>query len=78
MKITLNAAICICAVTLLSCQTGNESLCTVQATMPVNAESYDYKNINNVDDDYTYCWHFRLITYDIPANPCTMSINYSY
>ena len=45
---------------------------------PAKAESYDYKNINNVDNDYTYCWHFRLITYDIPANPCTMSINYSY
>lgn len=36
MKITLNVAVCICAFTLLSCQTGNESLCTVQATMPTN------------------------------------------
>lgn len=45
---------------------------------PARAESYDYLKKSNLDEDYTYSWHFRLVTYDIPVNACSLSITYTY
>ena len=37
---------------------------------------YDYDYIYNPCHDYTYNWHFRVITYDIPANPYSLNVTY--
>lgn len=44
---------------------------------PNRGIEYDEEShIDDVNDDYFYSWHFRLITYDIPARPFTKSITF--
>lgn len=46
---------------------------------PSKAEEYDDTNLNNTSGkNYTYSWHFRLITYDIPSGTKALNANYSY
>ena len=42
------------------------------------ADGYDDPSADNTSNRYSYRWHFRLITYDVPSDSCTVIINYSY
>ena len=43
---------------------------------PSQGIEYDNGYIYNEDDDYTYNWHFRVITYDIPSSPSTLQVEF--
>lgn len=43
---------------------------------PAHGIEYDNGYTYNEDDDYTYSWHFRVITYDIPVGNYTLQISY--
>lgn len=44
---------------------------------PAEAEEYDNPSKKS-SSSYAYSWHFRLITYDVPSEPCTGTIDYMY
>ena len=44
---------------------------------PSKAEEYD-DHSNKSSKSYAYSWHFRLITYDVPTDHCTGTIDYMY
>ena len=44
---------------------------------PSKAEEYDDPS-NKSSSSYAYSWHFRLITYDVPSDHCTGTIDYMY
>jgi len=43
---------------------------------PANGVEYDNGYTYSEGDDYDYSWHFRVITYDIPAGNYSLQINY--
>lgn len=43
---------------------------------PSQGIEYDNGYIYDEDDDYTYSWHFRVITYDIPSSPSTLQVEF--
>jgi len=43
---------------------------------PAHAVEYDNAYTYKEDDDHTYSWHFRLITYDIPSEGLPYAIYY--
>lgn len=45
---------------------------------PAKADEYDDDSKNNTSRDRPYSWHFRLITYDIPAETTELNADYSY
>ncbi len=45
---------------------------------PSKAEEYDNHSADNTSEKYAFCWHFRLITYDVPTGPSLGTINYTY
>ena len=45
---------------------------------PSKAEGYDDPSLDNTTESYSYRWHFRLITYDVPSETTYATINYTY
>ncbi len=45
---------------------------------PAKGVEYDNPQYIDLSNDYTYTWHFRLITYDVPTANCSASIYFSY
>ena len=45
---------------------------------PSKAEGYDDPSLDNTSERYSYRWHFRLITYDVPSGTSYKTINYTY
>ncbi len=45
---------------------------------PSKAEGYDDPSLDNTSERYSYRWHFRLITYDVPSGTSYKTINYAY
>lgn len=43
---------------------------------PAHGVEYDNGYTYDEEDDYSYSWHFRVITYDIPIGNYTLQINY--
>ena len=49
---------------------------SIKCLNPEKARLYDSSHNYNKDYDYTFNWHFRLITYDIPNTITVREVNY--
>ena len=65
---------------LLHCNFGWQGTCngyfSRSCLNPSQGYEYDYNYTYNPDDDHTYNWHFRVITYDLPAYPYSLTVSY--